>query len=160
MRKSLEVRNGSLVRCEALTNEASSTRSYIGAAYASIFATTPISRLRNRHIGLSELSPTGDDIVRVLASRHGAAPKRVRHSVDKVDSEIKACVEAGSPMALLWYYRKLWGTGRHVDLIGRDIWEVNNYRKASLNELVLEGSLSSYRDMPMEVAKLLLTTFM
>ncbi|KAH7076340.1 hypothetical protein BKA63DRAFT_542365 [Paraphoma chrysanthemicola] len=136
------------------------TRSYIGAAYASIFARTPILHLRNRHIGLSELTPTGEEIAEALNLRHGTPPKIIRHNMTSVNTEIETCVEAGNPMALLWYCRKLWGIGRHLDMVGSDIWDVKDFPKASLHELVVEGRLSAYRDMPAQIVGLLRATLL
>jgi hypothetical protein len=49
-----------------------------------------------------------------------------------------------------WYLRKIWGIGKHQELIGKDFWEVQGYHKASLEGLVVEGRLAAYRDLPPE----------
>ena len=127
--------------------------------YASIFASTSISELQHRSIGISELQPTGGEIASALTKKHGTAPAIVRHSLEKVNAEIEACIRAGSPFALPWYCRKIWGTGQQADMIGGDIWEVEDYPKASLEGLIVEGKLEAYRDIPPQVTEAFSATF-
>ncbi|KAI0421709.1 NAD(P)-binding protein [Xylaria grammica] len=130
------------------------TRNYVAAAYASIFAKTAPSQLQGRAIGLSEFKATGDEIAAVLREKHGAEPQKFVHSLEKVDSEIEQCVKNGTPTALSWYCRKAWGTGDVVKGLGKDIWEVEGYQKATLRGLLLEGKLESYKEIPPQIKQL------
>ncbi|KAG9250820.1 uncharacterized protein F5Z01DRAFT_677491 [Emericellopsis atlantica] len=135
------------------------TRSYVAAAYVSIFAETPISQLKDRVIGLSELTFSGDDLAQALHARHGRFPTLFRHSREKVDSEIEAALTQGSPFSLPWYCRKIWGTGQQRTMIGQDIWEVQDFPKASLESLVTQGHVESYRELPSFVQEYFRSTF-
>ncbi|KAK2030798.1 NAD(P)-binding protein [Colletotrichum zoysiae] len=129
------------------------TREYVGAAYVSIFSTTPISQLENRAIALCELRPTGKDIAATLESKHGIAPQIFSHSLEKVNGEVEKGLASGSLFTLSWYCRKIWGTGQQAQTVGSDFWEVNGYKKATLEDLVLGGELKAYRDMPPQVVE-------
>ncbi|KAK7414786.1 hypothetical protein QQX98_006388 [Neonectria punicea] len=135
------------------------TKSYIAAAYASIFTSTPISQLKNRAIGLSELKVTGEEVASALEKKHGKAPEVFRHSQKKVDAEVADGLRAGLPFTLAWYCRKIWATGQQVDMVGTDIWEVPGYVKASLEELIVGGKLWQYREMPPPVRQYFIATF-
>ncbi|RDW63566.1 NmrA-like family protein [Coleophoma cylindrospora] len=124
------------------------TRDYVGAAYASIFASTPISQLSNRCIGLSELKPTGNEIADAFEKKHGRAPLKVVHSSEKIDAEVKTGLEEKNPFTLAFYCRKIWGSGKQVGMVGKDLWEVEGYEKSSLEDLILKGKLGQYRPMP------------
>ncbi|KAF3056305.1 hypothetical protein GL218_06512 [Daldinia childiae] len=128
------------------------TRNYVAAAYASIFATTPLEQLQDRAIGLSELRATGKEIAAVLKKKHGAEPQIFRHSSEKIDNELDKAIKSGSPMALSWYCRKAWGEGLIVKGVN-DLWEVEGYRKATLEDLLLGGKLEPYRDVGPEMSK-------
>ncbi|KAH8167058.1 hypothetical protein CIB48_g1175 [Xylaria polymorpha] len=130
------------------------TRNYVAAAYASIFAKTPPSRLQGRAIGISELKATGSEVIAALREKHGAEPQKFVHSLEKVDAEIEQCVKNNTPTGISWHCRKAWGVGDFVKGIGEDIWEVEGYQKATLRELLVEGKLEPYRDVPPEVKQL------
>jgi hypothetical protein len=132
------------------TNTLGSTREYVAAAYASIFASTPIDQIKNRAISLSEIRPTGAEIASAMERKHGIPPQIIRHSIEQVDSEFESCLREGNPLAMSWYLRKIWGLGKHEELTGKDLWEVQGYHKASLEELVVGGGLAAYKDLPPE----------
>ncbi len=81
------------------------------AAYASLFAATPVSELAGTKFGISELSPTGYDILRALEDRYGREPRIFHHDLQKTDDELDLALETGSSAAAVWYYRRLWGQG-------------------------------------------------
>ncbi|KAI0402660.1 NAD(P)-binding protein [Xylaria palmicola] len=130
------------------------SRNYVAAAYASIFARTPPAQLQGRAIGITELRATGVEITAVLKEKHGAEPQKFTHSLAKVDGEIDRCVQTGHPTALSWYCRKAWGTGDIARRMRGDIWEIKGYKKASLRELLLEGMLEPYKDIPPQVKQM------
>lgn len=136
-----------------------STRDYVAAAYAAIFAKTPVSQLCDRSIGLTELSPTGEEIAKALEEKNGSPARIFQHSLEKVDNEISGCLQSGSPFALAWYCRKIWGSGKQADMVGSDIWHVGGRRKAGIRELIADGQLGSYRDMPPQVDEYFESTF-
>ncbi|KAJ9149312.1 NmrA-like family protein (Rossmann-fold NAD(P)(+)-binding protein) [Pleurostoma richardsiae] len=135
------------------------TRAYVAAAYASIFTRTPISEIQNRAIALTEVTPTGNEIAAALQKKHGKPCQIVRHSIDKVEAEIEAGLSSGSLFTLVWYCRKIWGTGKQKAMVGNDIWEVDGYQKASLESLIVGGELGTYRELPPEVTAYFNTTF-
>ncbi|KAJ5204389.1 uncharacterized protein N7498_005268 [Penicillium cinerascens] len=122
------------------------TREYVAASYAAIFATTPISQLQNRVIGLSEIQATGADVAKALEKRHNAPPTIFRHSLEEADRQMQLRLDRGRPLAMAWYCRKLWGSGSVPRLIGSDIWEIQDYSKKSLEELIVDGKLVAYRE--------------
>ncbi|KAI0971274.1 NAD(P)-binding protein [Xylaria arbuscula] len=130
------------------------TRNYVAAAHASIFAKTPASQLQGRGIAISELRPTGAEIAAVLAEKHGAEPQKFVHSLAKADAEIENAVKNNAPTALSWYCRRAWGAGDIVPGLGKDIWEVEGYQKATLRGLLLEDKLEPYRDIPPQLKQL------
>ncbi|KAI3325373.1 NAD(P)-binding protein [Xylariaceae sp. AK1471] len=135
------------------------TRNYVAAAYASIFARTPPAQLQGRAIGLSEFKATGNEIAAVLKEKYGAEPQKFVHTLEKVDGEIDQCLKSDNPTALSWYCRKAWGVGDVVRGLGEDVWEVEGYKKATLRELLLEGKLEPYKDIPPQVKKLFDSAF-
>jgi len=136
-----------------------STRKYVAAAYADIFASTPPSQLQDRAIGLSELKATGQQIYEALRKKHGAEPQTFTHSLEKIDTEISKELERGSPLAAVWWYRRVWGAGQNVPNVGRDIWEVDGYPKATLDELLVEGKVDPYREVPPKLIGAVSATF-
>ncbi|KAJ5580266.1 uncharacterized protein N7459_006251 [Penicillium hispanicum] len=135
------------------------TREYIGAAYAVIFAQTPVAQLQNRVIGLSELQPTGAEIVRALEQRNGGPPQIFRHSLDEVDRQMHACLDAGRPLGLAWYGRRVWGSTGYGAVIGSDVWEVEGYKKKTLEDLLPAGGLEAYREQSGPLVEALERTF-
>ncbi|KAH7043768.1 nmrA-like family protein [Macrophomina phaseolina] len=124
------------------------TVDYVAAAYVSIFATTPIAEISNRAIGLVELAPTGEEIAAALQKKHGKKPKIFRQSIEKVMEEFSVRLKSDlSALAPAWYYRKLWGTGELTSLLGSDIWDLPWYKKATLDDLIVEGKVGRYRDL-------------
>ncbi|KAI1135649.1 NmrA-like family protein [Hypoxylon sp. FL0543] len=135
------------------------TRKYVAAAYASIFASTPPAKLAGRAIGISEMKATGSEIAVVLTKKHGAEPEVFRHSLEKVNTEIETCIKNGHPLSLAWCCRKAWGNGTLVKGVGEDIWEVEGYKKATVEELLLDGKLEPYRNVPQHVIDMFNSTF-
>ncbi|KAH6897398.1 hypothetical protein B0T10DRAFT_544727 [Thelonectria olida] len=135
------------------------TRPYVAAAFASIFAHTPISQLKNRAIGLSELRVTGKELAEVLEKKHGKPPTIFRQGLSKVNEQVETLLRDGSPFALAWYCRKIWGTGQQVEMVGEDIWEVPNFHKATLEDLIVGGKLGQYRAMPAQIDEFFRGTF-
>ncbi|KAJ0161116.1 hypothetical protein CTA2_6759 [Colletotrichum tanaceti] len=129
------------------------TRKYVAAAYASVFAATPVSQLENRAIALCELAPTGREIEAALEAKHGVAPRVSAHSLGRVDGEVEGGLQSGSPFTLAWYCRKIWATGQQCRMVGTDFWEVDGYDKATLEDLVVGGKLGAYREMPLQVVE-------
>ncbi|KAI1391576.1 NmrA-like family protein [Hypoxylon trugodes] len=135
------------------------TRNYVAAAYASIFARTPPAQLAGRAIGISEIKATGREIAEVLKKKHGKEPQIFRHSLEKTDQEIDHCIQTGSRLSLSWYCRKAWGNGTLVKGVGEDIWEVEGYKNASLEDLLLSGKLEPYRNVAPEARAAFMAAF-
>ncbi|KAF3807844.1 Isoflavone reductase-like [Colletotrichum gloeosporioides] len=127
------------------------TRDYVAAAYVSIFTRTPVAQIQNRAIALTELSPTGEDVANALRERNGKPPQVSNHSLEKIDGEIEDGLASGSLFTLSWYCRKIWGTGQQAQMVGTDLWEAEGYKKASLKDLIVDGNLEHYREMPPQV---------
>ncbi|KAJ5292108.1 hypothetical protein N7478_001359 [Penicillium angulare] len=127
------------------------TRPYVAAAYASIFASTPISQLAGRDLALSELRVTGNQIAEAFARKFHAAPITRRESKEHIVQALGEAIETGNPMSLALYCRKIWATGEQARMIGKDIWDVEDYPKATLPSLIVEGALEPYRSLPEEV---------
>ncbi|KAJ5764730.1 hypothetical protein N7520_004289 [Penicillium odoratum] len=127
------------------------TRSYVAAAYACIFASTPINQLQNRDLALSELVPTGNEIAEALTRKFNTAPLIKHESKENITRELDEAIETGNPFALALYCRKIWATGQQAKMIGADIWDVEDYPKATLSSLIVEGKLKPYRSLPGEV---------
>ncbi|KAI4592943.1 hypothetical protein KJ359_010195 [Pestalotiopsis sp. 9143b] len=135
------------------------TRNYVAAAYASIFATTPPEQLAGRVIGISELQVTGREIAAAMTKRTGQSPAEFHHSLQEVEDNIDKCLEAGSPLAAIWDYRRVWGNGEHVAMIRPDIWEVPDYKKATLNDLLVDNKLEPYKNFDPRLAAAVDSTF-
>ncbi|KAH9238404.1 hypothetical protein K456DRAFT_1720093 [Colletotrichum gloeosporioides 23] len=127
------------------------TRDYVAAAYVSIFTKTPIAQIQNRAIALTELSRTGGDVANTLKERNGEPPQVSNHSVEKINREIEDGLASGSLFTLSWYCRKIWGTGQQAQMVGTDLWEVEGYKKGTLKDLIVDGKLEHYREMPPQV---------
>ncbi|KAK4926119.1 hypothetical protein LTR66_016369 [Elasticomyces elasticus] len=127
------------------------TRPYVAAAYANIFASTPISRLQGRDLGLSELRATGNEISEAFASKFNTAPTTKTESKEHIVQALDEAIKTGNPFALALYCRKIWATGEQAKMIGEDIWEVEGYSKETLSSLIVEANLKPYRSMPGEV---------
>ncbi|KAK8039429.1 NAD(P)-binding protein [Apiospora rasikravindrae] len=137
-------------------------REYVAAAYASLFARTPVARLANRDIGLSEVRATGEEIRAALEKRHGGVPPQVIvNDLERVDREIGTRIAMGppEPLALTYHCRKAWGTSQLVEGVGKDVWEVEGYQEATLEELIVQGKLGAYREIPPEKMKVIDSSF-
>ncbi|KAG7110272.1 hypothetical protein HYQ45_014869 [Verticillium longisporum] len=126
------------------------TADYVAAAYVSLFTTSPVSDVSNRAIGLVELAPTGEEIAAALETKHGKAPVIFNQTVEKAVADFNAHLTSQSELSYIapaWFYRKLWGTGELTSMLGSDIYDVPGYRKATLDELIVEGKVKPYRDL-------------
>lgn len=123
----------------------------MAAAYADIFASTPISRLQGRELALSELRITGNEIAEAFASKFNTAPTTKTESKEHIVQALDEAIKTGNPFALALYCRKIWATGEQAKMIGEDIWNVEDYSKQTLSSLIVEGNLQPYRSMPGEV---------
>lgn len=110
-------------------------------------------------LGLSELTFSGNQLAQALFKRQGKSPVVYRHGRRKVDSEIDTALTQGSPFALAWYCRKIWGTGQQRTMIGSDLWDVPDFPKASLESLVTQGQAGPYRELPSDVREYFMSTF-
>ncbi|KAI8271190.1 Eugenol synthase 1 [Colletotrichum sp. SAR11_239] len=127
------------------------TRDFVAAAYVSIFTKTPIAQIQNRAIALTELSPTGEDVAKALKERNGNPPQVSNHNLEKINREIEDGLASGSLFTLAWYCRKIWGTGQQAQMLGTDLWEVEDYKKATLKDLIVDRKLENYRELPPQV---------
>lgn len=132
-----------------------STKDYVAAAYVDIFTSRPIRTIQNRTITLSELAPTGMEIAAIMKEKNGRDPSTAIRSVEEVTRTIEDCISRESNLAVPAYCRKIWGTGEMMKMLPDDLWEVKDYRKASLEDLVIGGRLESYRALPDHVLEYL-----
>ena len=132
-----------------------STRDYVAAAYVDIFTSRPISTIQNRTITLSELAPTGMEIAAVMKEKNGREPSISTRSLDEINQKIEGHISNGSNLAVPSYCRKMWGTGEMMKMLPDDLWQVKDYKKATLQDLVIGGKLESYRALPDQVVELL-----
>lgn len=131
----------------------------MAAAYSAIFTSTPIAQLQNRSISISELKVTGENVATMLEKKHGALPRLSSLSLDRVNAEVEEGLKSGSLFTLAWYCRKIWGTGQQAKMVGADIWEVDEYKKATLEDLIVDGKLEAYRQLPPQVTEYFQSTF-
>lgn len=108
---------------------------------------------------MTEFSPTGGEIAKALEEKNGAPPAVIVHSLDKAEGEISECLQSGSPFALAWYCRKIWGNGTQAGMLGSDVWNVEGHRKVGIRELIVDGQLGPYRDLPPQVDGYFESTF-
>ncbi|PYH89166.1 NAD(P)-binding protein [Aspergillus ellipticus CBS 707.79] len=109
------------------------TRAYVGAAYANIFASTPISQLKDRDIALSEFRVTGNEIAEALTQKFNASTLSKSDSKKHIIQDTDEAIEKGHPFALALYCRKIWATGEQVKMNGDDVWDVEGYPKATIS---------------------------
>lgn len=108
---------------------------------------------------MAEFSSTGGEIAEALEEKNGAPPEVIVHSLDKAEGAISDCLQSGSPFALAWYCRKIWGNGTQAGMLGSDVWEVDGHRKVGIRELIVDGQLGPYRDLPPQVDDYFESTF-
>jgi hypothetical protein len=118
-----------------------STREYVAAAITSLLLTQPLSSLAGRSIGLTELTPTGADIEKALALKHGTSPK-VARSTDQVSI---TKIQDKDPLALMDLVKLKWSRGEHS--VGNDVYEVEGYRKLCVDDLIVGDKLGEYREV-------------
>ncbi|OJI84190.1 hypothetical protein ASPTUDRAFT_147540 [Aspergillus tubingensis CBS 134.48] len=133
------------------------TKDYVAAAYVDIFTTRPIHTIQNRTITLSELAPTGMEIAAIMKEKNGRDPSIATRSLEEINQRIEDSLSKESNLAVPAYCRKMWGTGDMMKMLPDDLWEVEGYRKASLEDLVIGGKLESYRTLPDHVLEYLRT---
>ncbi|KAL5324636.1 hypothetical protein ACEPPN_009183 [Leptodophora sp. 'Broadleaf-Isolate-01'] len=84
----------------------------------------------------------------IASEKYGKKPKIFQQSIEKVNEQFLDRLKSDmSALAPAWYYRKLWGTGELTSLLGSDIWDLRSYKKATLDDLIVEGKVGSYRDL-------------
>ncbi|KAL7625745.1 hypothetical protein AAE478_004968 [Parahypoxylon ruwenzoriense] len=129
----------------------------IEPAFAGILG---VDYLGNRIIFTGDkFKATGQEIFSALEKKYGTSPQKFTHSLEKVENEIQACIKVGNRPTLAWWCRKAWGNGTSVKSVGEDIWEVEGYKKTNITELVVDGKLESYKDLPPPLVSLLNDTF-
>lgn len=128
-----------------------STRSYVAASYVSIFTSTPIEQLQSRALTVSELKLTGAEIVTALTEKFGSRTLTTTESTESINERSETALEAGSLLALPYYYRKILGTGQQAEMLGRGLWDVKGYKKASLRDLIVGCELKAYQELPQAV---------
>ncbi|KAK2678580.1 hypothetical protein RAB80_007320 [Fusarium oxysporum f. sp. vasinfectum] len=121
------------------------TKDYVAAAYVDIFTTRPIYTIQNRTFTLSELAPTGKEIAAVMKEKNGREPSTSTRSLEEINQMIEDHLSKESNLAVPSYCRKIWGTGEMTKMLPDDLWDVKDYKKATLEDLVLGGKLESYR---------------
>ncbi|CAI6043957.1 unnamed protein product [Clonostachys chloroleuca] len=131
------------------------TKDYVAAAFVDIFAARPISTIQNRTITLSELTPTGLEIAAVMKKKHGSDPTTETRSLEDVNRTIEGYISNGSNLAVPSYCRKIWGTGEMIKMLPDELWEVEGYKKATLEDIILEGECGNYRALPETVVEYL-----
>jgi hypothetical protein len=132
-----------------------STKDYVAAAYVDIFTTRPIHTIQNRTFTLSELAPTGMEIAAIMKEKNGKDPSIATRSLEELNQTIEDCLSKESNLAVPSYCRKIWGTGEMMKMLPDDLWEVKDYKKATLEDLVIGGRLESYRALPDHVMEYL-----
>ncbi|KAH6957483.1 hypothetical protein DER45DRAFT_632392 [Fusarium avenaceum] len=135
------------------------TRQYVAAAYVAIFTRTPIAQLSGRAIGLREFICTGSEIAAAQQRRHGVPPKVYHHSLEQAKKEIEVRMRKGDLSAFIFSYRCPWGAGQQVELVGDDLWDVQGYRKTTLEEVVVKGKMEPYKEFPPSFTTALESTF-
>ncbi|THY33973.1 hypothetical protein D6D01_02078 [Aureobasidium pullulans] len=108
------------------------SRDYVAAGYASLFSQCSVSSLAGRTIGFNELHPTTSDIEVALHKKAGVPPRVAFDSVENAADLAKAD-------RLDALVRKKMGDGTHN--VGQDIWEVEGYRKRTLNDFISGDAL-------------------
>ncbi|XRM48847.1 hypothetical protein ABZX51_011756 [Aspergillus tubingensis] len=131
------------------------TKDYVAAAYVDIFTTRPIHTIQNRTITLSELAPTGMEIAAIMKRKNGREPSIGTRSLEEICQRIEDSLSKESNLAVPAYCRKMWGTGEMMKMLPDDLWEVEGYKKASLEDLAIGGKLESYRTLPDHVLEYL-----
>ncbi|KAH7462715.1 hypothetical protein FOMA001_g18295 [Fusarium oxysporum f. sp. matthiolae] len=131
------------------------TKDYVAAAYVDIFTTRPIHTIQNQTFTLSELAPTGMEIAAIMKEKNGKEPSIRTRSLEEINQTIEDCLSKESNLAIPSYCRKIWGTGEMMKMLPDDLWEVKDYKKASLRDLVIGGRLKSYRALPDHVLEYL-----
>lgn len=102
---------------------------------------------------------TGEEVRAALEKKHGTPPQVSVDSLENIDQEIEERIRQGAPIAMAFYCRKSWATGQTVPGIGKDIWEVAGFEKTSLDDLIVNGKLEHYKDLPSVVSEALSATY-
>ncbi|KAG2170752.1 hypothetical protein JADG_010491 [Aureobasidium aubasidani] len=108
------------------------SRDYVAAGYASLFSQCSVSSLAGRTIGFNELHPTTGDIEVALHKKAGVPPRVAFDSVQNAADLAKAD-------RLDALVRKKMGDGTHN--VGQDIWEIEGYRKRTLDDFISGDAL-------------------
>ncbi|KAI3571483.1 NmrA-like family protein [Fusarium oxysporum f. sp. albedinis] len=153
----IDLQNNVLVHTGNSANERVTmcTKDYVAAAYVDIFTARPIHTIQNRTFTLSELAPTGNEIAAIMKEKNGKEPSISTRIIEEINQTIEDCLSKESNLAVPSYCRKIWGTGEMMKMLPDDLWEVKDYKKASLEDLVIGGKLESYRALPDHVLEYL-----
>jgi hypothetical protein len=79
--------------------------------------------------------------------------------VEQVKKEIEVRLQKNDISAIALGYRLAWATGRQLELVGNDIWDVEGYQKATLDQVVVEGGVEPYKAFPPHLAAQIETSF-
>ncbi|KAM0237778.1 hypothetical protein ACHAP5_008948 [Fusarium lateritium] len=132
-----------------------STRKYVAAAFVDIFTARPIHTIQNRTITLSELAPTGNEIAAMMERKNGKEPSVSTRSLEEMNQLVEDCLSKESNLAVPAYCRKMWGSGEMFKMLPDELWEVKDYKKATLEDLIIGGKLEPYRALPAPVMEYL-----
>jgi len=97
------------------------------------------------------------EIAAIMKEKNGGDPSIATRSLEEVNRTIEDYISRGSNFAVPPYCRKIWGTGQMMKMLPNDLWEVKDYKKASLEDLVIGGKLENYRALPDQVVEFLNT---
>lgn len=85
-----------------------------------------------------------------MTAKYGKMPEIARRPLASTDDAIAS----GHPFALAAYCRKLWATGQITSMLG-ELYEVKGYQKKTLQQLVVDGELEPYKELPSFVTEAL-----
>lgn len=91
-----------------------------------------------------------------MEKNHGTPPAITEESVEDVTENFNAALKNGTPLALAIYLRIAWANGWEVQSMeGLEMWKIPGYRKATLEELIVDGKLARYKELPPPVRMVL-----
>jgi hypothetical protein len=125
------------------STDINSTKPYVAACITALLSTKSISDLAGRSIGLRELAPTGADIQAALSKLHGS-PAKTAHAANEDSVEN---IKNQHPFSLMDLVKLKWSRGEHS--VGNDMFELQGYEKATLEDLIVGKQLGVYRDVPL-----------
>ena len=105
----------------------SSSLDYVAAGVSDIFLKSTPESLAGRTIGLNELRPTTGEIEDAMKKKTGMQPK-------VADDTVENALRMSRENKLDALVRKKMGDGTHG--VGDDIWEVEGFKKRTLDEFI------------------------